>query len=124
MTHIVAGKGTEQTPKRLRPAPRNPGVAGGKGPGVSPPALQRVPEQVLDLAVQAAQIVLGPALQRVVQRGVEAEQKGLARHYWYRVPALITGWVPRSAQSTTSRLLTIEARRSPSSSRIAFSESN
>ena len=49
---------------------------------------RRAPQQKLDLSVETAQLVTGPALQRIVQLRIDPEQKGAAlRHelvalYW------------------------------------------
>src|SRR5437870_11734279 len=85
------------------------------------------PEQELDLGVERAELRPGPALQQIVQRRIEAEENRFPRGHRrvapaqvYRVPVLSTGWVPRSPQSTTSRLETIAAFRSSSRWRVFF----
>src|SRR5690606_40260977 len=52
------------------------------------------------------------------------EMVRLHRCAQYREPALTTGWVLRSPHSTTSRLLTIAARRSSSRRTVPFFSSS
>src|SRR5215510_523613 len=83
------------------------GRPGGREP---PGLLERLTQHVLDLSVDAAQLLGGPPLQRVVQIGIEPQQERLAlRHQVYSVPVLTTGCVECSLHSTTSRLLTMAA---------------
>jgi hypothetical protein len=66
------------------------------------------------VAVQAAQIIIGPLLQPFERLRIHPQQEwSFRRHdYWYSVPVLMTGWVDVSPHSTTSRLETIAALRS------------
>jgi hypothetical protein len=43
----------------------------------APMIAQRPPEDELDVSVEAAQIVVGPALQRIQDRFVDPQEKGL-----------------------------------------------
>jgi hypothetical protein len=49
----------------------------------SPGASQRIAQQVLDLAVQAAQVVVGPALNGLEHGGIDPQQEGLAVRHRY-----------------------------------------
>jgi hypothetical protein len=76
---------------------------------------ERPAQQHLDLRVEAAQLVVGPADQRVVNRRVDPEQDLSALPHEYSDPALTTGDGGCSPHSTTIRLLTMLAVRSSSS---------
>ena len=45
---------------------------------------QRLPEEELDLPVQAAQVVVGPALERLQQPGVHPQEEWLPLGHDYR----------------------------------------
>ena len=115
--------------------PRVGPLAGGQPPGIA----QGPPQQPLDVGVEAAQVVRGPAGERGVDWRVEAEQgrlalrpgscdpgaplsgrSGLRRSLVERAGVDDRGgrWSP---QRTTSRLLTIAALRSSSSSTMPCS---
>ena len=87
--------------------------------------LGRPAQEELDLRVEAAQIVVRPALDGVQHGGIDAKEERFAIGHDRTVtdrscPVLITGCVLRSPHSTTSRLLTIAALRSSSSWMIDF----
>jgi hypothetical protein len=82
--------------------------------------VERPPEEHLYLRVQTAELVVCPARQRIMDRGVDPEEYLTTVGHVYKDPVLTTadgGWSP---QSTTSRLLTMLALRSSSSSTTSF----
>src|SRR5262249_28659312 len=110
--------------------PRRPGRAGSRPPLfralVAAGLPDRLDQQELDLRVHAPQLVRGPLLEARVELGADPQQEALAacqRTYWYRLPVLTTGCARCSPQRTTSRLDTIAAFRSSSSSTMRCSES-
>src|SRR5690242_1186306 len=76
---------------------------------------QGITQQVFDLRVEAAQVIVGPPLRRRQDVGADAQRIGFLLAHQYSEPVLTTGWVPRSEHNTVSRLPTICALRSSSS---------
>ena len=105
--------------------PHRPGAIG------QPPSLgERAAEQELDLGIGAAQLVAQAHLARASWTAGSSRSRMLLRSVTvgsvaavtgYRVPVLTTGWVACSLHRTTSRLETIEALRSWSSSTTSSS---
>src|SRR5439155_19205093 len=88
--------------------------------------LNGLPKQILNLAIDAAQLTCGPGFQFSPKRRINAQEKRLSFHrqttsQLYNVPVFTTGCTSDSPQSTTSRLLTIAAFRSLSSSTTRLS---
>src|SRR5450756_1831663 len=123
--------------EELGSSPGSPDSAAGRGGrsgGVGRPAALAfsdcLAQQVLDLRVDAAQLVRGPLLDIGPHFGVDAQQELLAsghgsaplcrRPHVYSVPVLTTGVTWLSPHSTTMRLLTMAALRSSSNSTILF----
>src|SRR5262245_5557842 len=83
---------------------------------------QRLAQRVLDLGVDATQVIGRPPSEGLVNARVKAQQQALAfRHrprpaQAYSEPVLTTGCTARSPHSTTSRFATICALRSASRS--------
>ena len=71
-------------------------------------------QEILDLTVEAAKVVVGPLLERRANGRIDSEEECLLVHHGaqYNVPVLMTGWVDVSPQRTTRRLETIAAFRS------------
>jgi hypothetical protein len=69
--------------------------------GHSPGVGEGAAEEHLDVRVEAAELIAGPAHQRVVYRRVHAEQDLPAFAHEYREPAFTTGDGGCSPQSTT-----------------------
>jgi hypothetical protein len=67
-------------------------VRDGTGPLREPAGvLERAPEQHLHLGVEAAELLVGPAHQRIVHRGIDAQQDLPTVAHVYSEPALTTG---------------------------------
>ena len=79
-------------------------------------------EQILDLPVHRAEVILSPRGKGIVELRIQAQGDLLFRLcHQYRLPLFTMGCASRLPQSTTSRLETIAALRSSSSSTTLFS---
>ena len=79
-------------------------------------------EQILDLPVHRTEVILSPRGKGIVELRIQAQGDLLFRLcHQYRLPLFTMGCASRLPQSTTSRLETIAALRSSSSSTTLFS---